>query len=150
MVRSITIDQKSKNSFGLWTAGNYTYNPYTESSIVSSYTSSADYSGIYKAATDGIIVNGSASLHVDFGADTASLNINHPDSSSSWATYSMGISDDSFLAGLQNGTTSGNALATGTFYGETGDSVGGAFTIENGGSVIADGVYQVHTDQVLH
>ncbi len=153
-----TINGTFHNHSALWTGGETTYNPETESSIITSYTmNGALYSGIYKAMLpNSNIVNGTAKLTVDFGNDEAILVINQVDSTDVWASYSINMhpeNDSAFtLSGKQDSTSADNSagITLGGFYGSSGNDAAGSFSIEKSGSVEAEGVYQVHTNTILH
>lgn len=149
-----TINGKTNQDNGFWTAGENTPDLGTLQSKIASYTlNEVAYKGIYRAIRNSSeIVNGAAFMNVNFGEGTASLVIDQPGSASKWASYSMLIDtvDTASIKGTQDGSISG-AGAIGLFYGETGNDIGGSFSVENpSGSIEAKGVYQVHTNTVLH
>ncbi len=154
---SYNVDGGLRDLNGLWTSGEMTMDAVTGASVISAYSmTSVDYNGIYKAIkypgySSQEIVNGTASLNVNFAADTASLKINQPNSTSNWASYSnLMIIENSFIGGVQDGAISESGYAVGTFYGKAGNSVGGSFTIEGvDGLTEANGVYQVTTTTQL-
>lgn len=129
---------------GLWVAG-----VLTQSSVLAAYQSTASYTGSYRAydltTTTPSIISASASLSVDFGQDSAILKINTSDDTQVWRTYDM--------TGVKTNTMSGSATAggeaNGNFYGDTGNSVGGNFSVINSGTTEAQGVYQVSTTETL-
>ncbi len=153
---SYTIGGEANEESGFWTAGKVTMEGDVDTlhTIVSSYTlNGVAYNGIYRAIRNGSeVVNGTASMNVDFGMGSASLIINQPNSSSQWASYSMYIDtvESATVSGPQDGS-GGSVGAFGFFYGETGNDIGGTFDIDSSsGAIEAEGVYQVHTDTVLH
>jgi len=130
---SNSIDQVEDLS-GLWVAGEV-----TDSAIVEAKTGQISYHGDYKAvdfSANNTIITGFASMYVDFGADTASLYLEHDTSGRS---FDMTISG-SFLSGSQ---VNGNGEAYGWFYGPNGNYAGGNFATTLNGSMELKGVYQV-------
>ena len=120
---------------GYWQSGNP-----TPSSVVDAIVGSdVSYSGIYRAVDftqQNSIVNGQASLNVDFGADTAVLNIDYTDGK----VFDMTLDGNALSGSLQ--TNEGQAY--GTFYGPAASSVGGNFlTKTTNGVQELRGVYQV-------
>jgi hypothetical protein len=134
----------SRDVTGLWIGG-----VVTPASVIAGYASHnfvANYSGRYRAidfTSSNAIVNGVATLTVDFGQSNASLTIAAKTNSWAETTYAMTI----------NGTTMhfangyGNK-ANGTFYGANGKSVGGNFVIAPNGGLQAKGVYEVTTTSI--
>jgi len=120
---------------GYWQSGNP-----TPSSVVDAIVGSdVSYSGIYRAVDftqQNSIVNGQASLNVDFGADTAVLNINY----SKGRVFDMTLDGNTLSGSLQ--VNEGEAY--GTFYGPEASSVGGNFLTKSvNGAQELRGVYQV-------
>ncbi|RLA79164.1 MAG: hypothetical protein DRG78_13500 [Epsilonproteobacteria bacterium] len=128
---------QTRDVYGLWVAGEP-----TDAAVVDALTGNAvSYDGKYRAidfVNSNTIVNGTADMTVDFGADTATLNIDYD----SGRTFDMYITGNS-MNGTQGGGEDG--VADGTFYGPDGDSVGGNFktTFDDGAAVEIKGVYQV-------
>ena len=126
----IPIDEE-----GLWVAGDP-----TDADVIAGMTGSFNYSGAYKAYdfgnNNGALINGNASLFVDFGNDEVDLHIDYVGDNSFSA---MPISGNSF-SGPEDG---GAGSASGTFYGPNAEVAGGEFIIDDGYGVQAKGVYQV-------
>ncbi|MDY0233768.1 MAG: FecR domain-containing protein [Sulfurimonas sp.] len=129
---------------GLWVGGESV----TPSAVIDGYRSSnsfAVYSGSYKALlfSDSAIAGkstGTATLNVDFGADTASLTL-----SGLPQVPQMYISGSSFASHPSHST------ANGTFYGAEGKEAAGSFSIMTPEyEPVAEGVYQVSTTQTPH
>ena len=120
---------------GYWQSGDP-----TPSSVVDAIVGSdVSYSGIYRAVDftqQNSIVNGQASLNVDFGTDTAVLNINY----NKGRVFDMTLDGNTLSGSLQ--VNEGEAY--GTFYGPKGSSVGGNFLTKSiNGVKELRGVYQV-------
>ena len=139
-------DNISINDNGLWVSGKP-----TNSNLIGSYSLSyAAYSGEYRAYVNGVsgIVSGDATMAVNFAQDTANLNINNLPNHGS-ITYNMLIEDNNVVSYISNSTNS-QSSANGTFYGDSGNSIGGTFTEHSSGVKVVDGVYQVSTTTELH
>jgi hypothetical protein len=135
----------SNNDSGFWIAGEP-----TDSSVIAGYSmSSAIYTGVYKGFNAShTSVNGVAEMDVNFGADTADLTIKTFDGGSD-ITYNMIGAGTNKISGNESGLGDGSAV--GTFYGSSGNDAGGEFIVGDGyGSCVGKGVYQVHTNEVLH
>jgi len=116
---------------GLWITGEV-----TEASVIAAKTGSSFYQGDYRTIdSNGNTqrVSGGASLNVDFGADTASLDIGS-------YNYDMQISGNSLSGSITNANMTGSA--NGTFYGPSGNSAGGNFQVGDGSTKLK-GIYQV-------
>ena len=135
----------------------------TDSSVIAGYTMHhAHYEGTFTTTSNNTPVfpnSGVASLMVDFGSDSAILTLNPegPSGTSDTATYDetyTGLDTNTFSvdkgspgAGLPEGT------ASGTFYGETGNTVKGDFSYVPDGyntSEKAIGTYEVTSEDTLH
>ena len=131
------------NENGLWVAGNP-----TDTAVVDGISGEFSYTGSYKAYdfdSNGDLIDGDASLEVDFGNDKAALTIHYGGDDIKFDNNDNGmdISGNSF-AGDQNNANNGNGSATGRFYGPNADVVGGEFVIsDSDNGVHAKGVYQV-------
>ncbi|MEA2091770.1 MAG: transferrin-binding protein-like solute binding protein, partial [Campylobacterota bacterium] len=130
---------QTRDVYGFWVAGEP-----TDAAIVDALVGSAvSYDGKYRAIdflNNNTVVNGTADMMVDFGADTATLNIDYD----SGRTFDMDIAvSGNSMTGWQSGGEYG--VADGTFYGPNGDSIGGNFktTYGAGSGVEIKGVYQV-------
>lgn len=128
---------------GLWVWGDL-----TDATVIASYNSSAKYDGRYKAIdAHQELVRGKAFLAVDFANDIATLKIKNQNSTSDWAIYSDMKIVSNTLNGSQDNSSGG--FTTGAFYGTSGTSVGGSFSInDNQGQREANGVYQVTTTTI--
>jgi hypothetical protein len=130
---------------GLWVAGEP-----TDPSFVEALNGESSYLGIYRAknmAEDGAIVNGMASMHVDFGNDTASLYLDF-DAANGGRNFDMSILAHGRMSGSQTDGSSETGTANGTFYGPTASEIGGNFhTTYQGGQDELKGVYQVQIEQ---
>ena len=133
--------QSSHYINGLWVAGEP-----TDSYIIDGLNGESSYLGIYRAkdmTNNGSIVNGTASMHVDFGNDTASLYIDYD----TGRNFDMTLQGNR-LYGSQTDGTSETGTANGTFYGPLGTEIGGNFsTTYQGGQEELIGVYQVQIEQ---
>jgi len=143
---SYTLDGISKNKNGLWTAGDSMMDDDNYDTIEAYTINNVVYDGIYRANYDSSVVDGTAAMVVNFGEGTASLSISQPNSEAQWASYSMNESYGE-IHGYQD---NGSGYTHGVFYGETGNSAGGDFSLEESGSIVAKGVYQVQTQTILH
>jgi len=125
---------QSHSVSGFWQAGEV-----TPVSIVDAITSnSVDYNGIYRAVDllSQDIVNGEASMNVNFGADTATLDLAYDNG----RTFDMTISGNTLSGGMQ--VNEGEAY--GTFYGPDASSIGGNFSTRTANDAKElKGVYQV-------
>ncbi len=136
----ITYDDSSNTGnshalLGLWVAGQE-----TSEAVVANLTGTATYEGVYRALnSENNPVNGTASMDIDFGADTATLDL------SDIAIYDLTISGD-YLSG---GERERSGYAEGEFYGPNGNSVAGSFTSANGSMIDYKGVYQVTKSEQL-
>ncbi len=132
---------RASDMSALWIAGE----PTVSNIIDAIVATSIDYDGQYKAielvGSQAATVTGEASMNVDFGADTATLFIDHNKISED---YSMIISGNEL-----SGANADEGVANGTFYGNTGNLIGGTFADSDGEDATLKGVYQVKTDADL-
>lgn len=136
----------------------------TDDSVIAGYTMHfAYYEGTFSTTSNNTSAfpnSGEATLEVNFGADTAVLTLNPdgPNGTSDTATYSdsyTGLDTNTFSTSINASPTSGvpEGTASGTFYGETGDTVKGNFSYvpdNYSPSYKAVGTYEVTTDDSLH
>lgn len=132
----------SENFSGLWVAGKPTAN-----SVIDAYTNNsmgATYTGVYKAIdfqNNNAIVNGTATLEVDFGQSAAMFSLTSGNFSGETTNIYGNIASNQIVG---SSTSSFN----GTFYGIDGKSIGGNFIINDGSTLEAEGVYQVKTTDI--
>jgi len=142
---------------GLWIAGKLT--PLSVVDALNSANAVAYYEGKYKAMdfrNYGDILTGRADLNVDFGNDSAKLQIYLEEPSATYTPVGFNMSqsqydgktlaDSAGIAGMQENSQQG--VAMGTFYGTNAESVGGTFNIMSGSMTEVKGVYQVN--QIQH
>ncbi len=148
-------------SWGTWSASlehnNHTYEienalwvsglP-TDLDVVKFMDNEQEYSGIYKAvdySNHGTLVDGEATMLVDFGTDRAELNIDYK----TGRDFDMVIDYDDKFASLRTKVPSNihdelpDNIAGGHFYGPNADAIGGNFSTIHNGSQELSGVYQV-------
>ena len=149
--QSGTLSSDSHDFSGLWVAGEA-----TSASVVSALTGTSIYTGEYRAITYNqsvpVTESGTASLSIDFGLPqvaTLTISGNANSGGNIGADYKyedMAISGNTISGGTLTSTsvsTSISGSANGTFYGTEGKSVGGNFSINDGGTASVEGVYQV-------
>ena len=138
--QSGTSMSDSHNFIGFWVSGEE-----TDVAIVNAQTGTSVYNGIYRAidfTNSNNTINGSATMNVDFGSDTATLNI----ATLNYDFTNISISGNSLNGNtvLDSGGTSRTGTVDGTFYGSNADGIGGNFQIEDfPNSVHVKGVYEV-------
>ena len=120
---------------GYWQTGEK-----TPDGVVTAITSTdVTYDGIYRAVDFTTqfnnIVNGKASMNVDFGADRATLNIDYGNG----RVFDMSVTDN-IVSGSEH---IGSGEAYGTFYGPNAESIGGNFSTTIDSVKELRGVYQV-------
>jgi len=141
------LEQSANHNFkGLWVTGEV-----TDKAVVDAIqANNVSYYGIYQAfdvADSATLVTGSANMIVNFGANTASLEIGYENGDQTGTTnYSMAIYGNVLSGSQSDGTASGPGAANGIFYGPNAESVGGNFSSNTPDSVSEvglKGVYQV-------
>jgi len=140
---SIKYDEKSGDhtyevkEHGLWVSG-----VPTNSSVVDAMQGTFIYNGMYKGYdcdNNGELVNGVATLYVDFGHDEIELLIEHGDDSALFDA-NPNISGNEFTVD-QDPHNDGSGYAFGKFYGSEAGAAGGGFVVSETDS---DGNTQIH------
>ena len=125
---------------GLWV-----YGVPTDSAVVNAMQGEFVYIGGFKAydcnSNDGSIIEGVAKMHVDFGNDKVELLLEHDDDDALFDVDPQ-MHGNEFVV-KQDEHEGGDGVATGRFYGQNAEAVGGEFTVSHDGDVDARGIYQV-------
>ncbi len=140
-----TLKNQHSNFNGLWVAGER-----TSAEIISSFGSQkVSYKGIYKAKeyATGSLIHNTASMDVDFGADTAVLNILY----GTGRTFNVSTAVSGEIYGYQEPISQNSSeygYVYGAFYGTKGELVGGSFSTTSGGydSLELRGVFELSSD----
>jgi len=126
--------------------------PPTLSELIAGYTmSDASYTGISVFDDDGS--SGTATLDIDFGADTASLSIKNQDGDETVFSTNPQFNDIDISMDQTTQPASGfqnDGSATGTFQESKGNEVKGDFAIDDGYGNFTTGTYDVSSSQTLH
>ena len=151
---SLTQDVNSVSSQGIQQDSfNTDPNIPTDNSVIAGYSmTNASYAGTYTTTTNtnaNFLDSGSASLAIDFGADTATLTLGAPTLDLLFS--STNVSSNTFsLIHIDNALSpTGNGTADGAFYGTTGNNVQGSFNYLDGGGQ-STGSYTTTSSQALH
>ncbi|NPA60208.1 MAG: hypothetical protein GXO30_07080 [Epsilonproteobacteria bacterium] len=123
---------------GLWIAGEPTTN-----SVIEGMEGESSYVGIYRAKDmlNNEIINGKATMHVDFGDDSANLHIDYD----SGRDFDMTLNENS-MHGSQSDGVDETGNANGTFYGPMASEVGGNFYTTHKGEDELQGIYQLQVE----
>lgn len=122
----------------------------TLADLIASYTmNNASYSGTFSGTNAfGNAESGSASLNIDFGANTADLLLQGVNGQDVQLNQTVGFSGTTFNVEGQ-GNPYGIPTADGTFQEPTGNDVIGNYSVPDSGGT-ATGTYSVSTSQTLH
>jgi len=123
----------------------------TDSSVIAGYSmSNATYTGTYTTTYNdnaNFLDSGSATLNIDFGADTATLNLGAAGKRLTYNESPSGLNTNKFTLGFE--TYPQNGTATSEFHGKTGNIIEGSFDYKDG-TYKSKGNYNLGSSQTLH